>query len=273
VLALLGPACTDELSASSDRDQPQPADAGTPDLGSLEAGVALDAARDQPLIRPAGTGASAQDVEVVLVASDDAIVDGGVLRPDRGAVDAGPWDSGAGELCVPATATPDTLADSVFGFSDQQNRCGWLYGSLNELTDQFTLLRTFSGTSLPHWADAVVNSADLPWIWPRGGHPNTTFRPDPYAADRMWVSTVDARIAIRGNAAKLDPACGDGIRASIRVGGREIWHAVILPYDTAGESFDLETEVVVGARVEFIISANGVDYCDSTTFTATIHRL
>ena len=163
------------------------------------------------------------------------------------------------------------VADSVRGFSDTQGKCGWSFGYLPQGLEPFTLLTVYvpaDGTS-PGWA---ASTSRPPWlnITSTEQHPNGV----PLSwIDRRWTSTVRGRIAIRGHVAKLDAgATGDGVVASIRLAGAEVWRKQVAFDDTRGEDFALTGEVEVGTTIDFIIAPRVTDGHDTTTFTAVISR-
>jgi hypothetical protein len=92
--------------------------------------------------------------------------------------------------------------------------------------------------------------------------------------DRRWTSTVSGSIAIRGHVARAATVAsgGDGIVASIRVAGVEVWRKQLAFADTAGENFELTSEVEVGTTLDFIVAPGGTEAYDMTTFTAKISR-
>jgi hypothetical protein len=169
------------------------------------------------------------------------------------------------------------LADSVLGFSGTQGRCGWSFGYLPLGLEPFTLLMVYGTTDVysptdgqtPTWE---TSTSHPPWlaITSTSQHPNSV----PLAwIDRRWTSGVSGSIAIRGHVAKVEAgASGDGIRASIRVAGAQIWQASIAFNDTRGQDFSLNADVEVGTTLDFIVDPGPTDGHDTTTFTAVISR-
>jgi hypothetical protein len=90
--------------------------------------------------------------------------------------------------------------------------------------------------------------------------------------DRRWTSTVSGSIAMRGHVARVDVAGGDGVVASIRVAGAEVWSKQLAFDDTEGEDFELTSEVEVGTTLDFIVAPGSNEAYDWTTFTAKISR-
>jgi hypothetical protein len=207
---------------------------------------------------------------------DAGVADSGCLGLKEGAcpknTDAG-VDWGVDPACVGAGASPNTLADSVAGFSSTQGTCGWEYGSIDQASGAFSLLPLFSPTLNwgPSWYAVLSMKDNLPWIWSEGAHPRTNYSGPKLWADRVWTSPVSAPIRITGQAAKADTACGDGTRVSIRVDGAEVWSASLAGSDGTGQMIDVQSNVSVGSRVELIVAAPTLnDSCDATRFTVVI---
>ena len=205
----------------------------------------------------------------------------GGLAGDGGAFGGAAPGTEGDELCAPGcceaagNAYGDArllvVADSVRGFSDTQGKCGWSFGYLPLGLEPFTLLPIYvlSDAPSPGWA---ASTSRPPWlnITSTQQHPNSV----PLSwIDRRWTSTVRSRIAIRGHVAKVDAgATGDGVVASIRLAGAELWQKQVAFDDTRGEDFALTGEVEVGTTIDFIIAPGVTDAHDTTTFTAIIAR-
>jgi hypothetical protein len=163
------------------------------------------------------------------------------------------------------------LADSVQGFSATQGKCGWSFGYLPLGLEPFTLLPLYdaAGEAGPAW---TVSTSHPPWlaITSTAQHPRT---PPLALVDRRWTSTVSGSIAMRGHVARADAvASGDGVVASIRVAGAEVWRKQLAFNDTEGEDFELTSEVEIGTTLDFIVAPGGNEAYDRTTFTAKISR-
>lgn len=163
------------------------------------------------------------------------------------------------------------LADSVQGFSATQGKCGWSFGYLPLGLEPFTLLPLYdaAGEAGPAW---TVSTTHPPWlaITSTEQHPRI---PPLALVDRRWTSTVSGSIAMRGHVARAATvAGGDGIVASIRVAGVEVWRKQLAFDDTAGENFELTSEVEVGTTLDFIVAPGDNEAYDATTFTAKISR-
>jgi hypothetical protein len=161
------------------------------------------------------------------------------------------------------------VADSVRGFSDTQGKCGWSFGYLPQGVEPFTLLPVYVPTeeSSPGWA---ASASRPPWlnITSTEQHPNSA---PPAWIDRRWTSTVRGRIAVRGHVAKADAgATGDGVVASMRLAGAEVWREQVAFDDTHGVDFALTGEVEVGTNIDFIVAPGLTDGHDTTTFTAVL---
>jgi len=157
------------------------------------------------------------------------------------------------------------LADSVGGFSDTQNKCGWSYGYLPSGAEPFTLLSVFTGAS---WEEATSRP---PWTVIFSDRQHSTAGPAHWS-DRRWMSPGAGTISIQGHLAKTDPCCGDGTIGRIRVGGNEIWSADLAFNDTTGVNFTLSATVLVGTTVDFILDPKSNESADTTAFTAVITK-
>jgi hypothetical protein len=163
------------------------------------------------------------------------------------------------------------VADSVRGFSDTQGRCGWSFGYLPLGLEPFTLLPFYvsNGESAPAWA---ASTSPPPWLMVTSTEQHPRSAPLSWIG-RRWTSTVRGSIAIRGHVAKVDAAAtGDGIEASIRVAGAEVWRKQLAFDDTRGESFALTAEVDVGTTIDFIVAPGATDGHDTTALTAIVSR-
>ena len=86
---------------------------------------------------------------------------------------------------------------------------------------------------------------------------------------RCWRAPRDGRITVRGAVYKLHLA-GDGVRASIFHGGREVWKAEIDGQDARGVEPRLTLDVRQGDAVHFRIHCRGNIACDTTHWDPTI---
>jgi hypothetical protein len=80
---------------------------------------------------------------------------------------------------------------------------------------------------------------------------------------RRFVCPQDGGVKVEGRVFKrhLD---GDGIRASVRHNGREVWHAEIGGADGKGREHTLELDVKKGDAIRFTVHKRGGIACDTT---------
>lgn len=179
-----------------------------------------------------------------------------------------------------ASVTPaGWLADSVTQFSSVQGQGGWNYGyyTAPHVATTFTQMTVFNN-SVNRWQEAANQP---PWtlLWQTAGHPNGSSSGADHWAVRRWTSTTALTagqgLRLSGHVAKASTACdsGDGVTGRILVGGVAVWAQKINYNDHVGVDFSVTYAgaLAVGDSVDFAISAGANDFCDSTTFTATLH--
>ena len=126
-----------------------------------------------------------------------------------------------------------------------------------------------AGEAGPAW---TVSTSHPPWLTISSTEQHPRIPPLAWV-DRRWTSTVSGTIAMRGHVARADAvAAGDGVVASIRVAGTEVWRKQLAVDDTDGEDFELTSEVEIGTTLDFIVAPGGNEAYDRTTFTAEISR-
>lgn len=177
-----------------------------------------------------------------------------------------------------ADAVP--IADSAAEFSGTQGQNNWNYGYWDKAADgngvydpvteftQMTLFDTGAHTLKPWWEKAA---SQPPWtvLWSTGGHPNgNNSSGGENWTIRRWVSEVAGAITITGTLAMESGATGSTL-GKIIIDSVEVFSATnsaAYPYG----SYTVNATVNLGSLVDFVITPNGVDYGDSTRFTATI---
>jgi hypothetical protein len=198
-------------------------------------------------------------------------------RSDRSGSDGGglldlpEWDL-PGDASLPGSC-PRLLADSVSEFSDTQEQSGWSYGFYVAPFDVGTFVRLNSFSSTGGWH---MGSQYWTWIDATRVHPNGPVSwggkaPVEHHVVRRWTSSYSGVVEARGTIER-DPAQapnGDGVTASIRVNGTQIWshrHLVTSP------CFDFETSFTVkkGDRVDLVVIPEASDNSDLTVFTVNI---
>lgn len=86
---------------------------------------------------------------------------------------------------------------------------------------------------------------------------------------RCWRAPRDGRVTIRGAVHKLHLE-GDGVRASVLHGDREIWKAEIDGRDDRGADPQFTLDVRQGDALRFVVHARGGISCDTTHWDPTI---
>lgn len=193
---------------------------------------------------------------------------------------------------------PETIADSIRGFSGEQGANGWFYGywdrtadtdqSYSQTTD-FQLLRHFGSDPI----NQVSNHSDFTtgqlWtlqdglyytaLWAEGGSANGTAKLAPQAkvehwAVRRWISTVDGPVTISGHAAKiLEWGDVDSGQAQIVVDGATVFSAVT---HGRGAHYSVNATVRIGSPIDFLIAAGPTETGGAfgpVKFTATIRTV
>ena len=80
---------------------------------------------------------------------------------------------------------------------------------------------------------------------------------------RRFVAPRAGHVRVTGRVAKLH-LDGDGVRAAILHGDRQLWQAEIEGKDSTGVEPDLELDVQAGERLRFVIQQRGTIFCDTT---------
>lgn len=187
---------------------------------------------------------------------------------------------------------PETVADSVRGFSGTQGANGWYYGYWDRSADpdksysqaaDFQLLRHFGRDPLNNLSGRSEFTTGELWnlqdglyytsLWAEGGHPNGTMELGTYAQAeqwvvRRWVSTTKGSVTISGHAGKVMPwgkNWSGGVKALIVVDGTTLFSTDI---EDGGTDYSIEATVQVGSLVDFLIGPNPA--IGVTELTATL---
>jgi hypothetical protein len=80
---------------------------------------------------------------------------------------------------------------------------------------------------------------------------------------RVFVAPADGRVAISGAVKKLH-LDGDGVKASVRHNGKEVWAAEIEGKDAVGKEVKLALDVKKGDAVRFVLNRRSGYSCDTT---------
>ncbi len=154
---------------------------------------------------------------------------------------------------VPAPVAPACSLkpsySSVFDFSDAQGRECWSYLDSSGTPMIFDNVRAL-------WKK---NPDQTVLLWQTGSHPGPTVD-----AVRRWMSAVNGSVVLTGTFADGDPGGGDGITASIRKNGTNVWTRVIPNGGNA--PFTLTVQVARADTIDFVVNRTGDPNYDSTTF-------
>ncbi len=168
-------------------------------------------------------------------------------------------------------AEAGVIADSFAEFSSTQGQDNWYYGyyATPGSPASWTQFENFvdnTGDLFPgqvnpgFWrTDSIPTVA----IWDTGEAPRGTDLPPEMWAARRWVSETSGSVLISGNIA---PTGGGTTTARIYVDGVLIYTQNSAP----GGAYAVNASVNVGSVVDLTVSADGVSFFDSTTFTAQI---
>ena len=180
--------------------------------------------------------------------------------------------------CQPASRQPsERVADSISGFSGEQEANGWSYGYWNHTADtdqsygqttDFQLLGHFGGDPINQVSNHPAFTTGKLWtlqdglyytaLWAEGGSANGTTKLGPQAkvehwAIRRWVSLVNGPVTISGQAAKiLDWGDVESGQARIVVDGETVFSAPTHGRDT---NYSVSATVRIGSLVDFLITA------------------
>jgi hypothetical protein len=160
----------------------------------------------------------------------------------------------------PAVRPPQTPAcpqkptySSIDDFSNTQGRDCWTY-------------LDSSGTPM------IFDNANARWrkepdqtvlLWRLGAHPGSTVD-----AVRRWLSPVDGTVSVSGYFNDADPGGGDGIIATIRQNGTQVFTRDI-PNGGQGP-FSLNLSVSKGDTIDFVVNRKANPNYDTTAFSASI---
>lgn len=160
----------------------------------------------------------------------------------------------------PAPAPPQTPAcplkaqySSTNDFSDAQPRECWSY---------------FDSSGVP----MIFDNVNARWrkepdqtvlVWQNGAHPGSTVD-----AVRRWTASVTGSVTLTGHFTDADPGGGDGIIASIRRNGTDVWTRTIPNGGNA--QFTLPLDLNRGDNLDFVVNRNTNPNYDSTAFVVTV---
>lgn len=183
------------------------------------------------------------------------------------------------------------LADSVAEFSGTQGQSGWVYGYWDKRNDadgnydaatEFIPFPRGTGTTLSatnYWNGTNWNwpaPSDPPWteLTATGGHPtgaNGSPVDPTHWTIRRYIAESNGPVRLSGTLAcsSQSGTCGDGTIGRIYVNGALIYQRTVM---NESVGYSVQADVTAGAYVDFVIDPGAADndFCDTTTFTATI---
>jgi hypothetical protein len=168
----------------------------------------------------------------------------------------------------PVSAVSDAgntlLADSLSGYTNEQGKNGWSYGSANIGSGsydpaKFTAMRwDYAGDNAVCWLDNTWHFIAVEQM-----HPSSNW------AVRRWTSPVAATATL---SCKISRAGGgDGVGINIYVDGTHVYSRVLRP-DESDQFTVTNVALKVGSKVDFTVNQNGESSFDSTGFSAQIIR-
>jgi hypothetical protein len=160
----------------------------------------------------------------------------------------------------PAPAQPQTPMcplkaqySSTNDFSDAQPRECWSYLDSSGAPMIFDNVRAL-------WRKEPDQTA---LVWQNGSHPGQTVD-----AVRRWTSAVTGTARFNGHFTDGDPGGGDGIVASIRRNGADVWTRTIPNGGNA--AFTLALDLNRGDTIDFVVGRNANPSYDTTAFAVSI---
>jgi hypothetical protein len=156
------------------------------------------------------------------------------------------------------------LADSLSGYSNQQGKYGWTYGSANVTGGvynpaSFTPMRwDYAGDNAVCWLSNQWHFVSVEQM-----HPSSSW------AVRRWTSDVSATVTLKCKVNR--GGGGDGVGINIYVDGTHVYSRHLKP----NESYDFNVNNVVvkpGSKVDFTVNQHGESSFDSTGFSVRIVR-
>jgi hypothetical protein len=86
---------------------------------------------------------------------------------------------------------------------------------------------------------------------------------------RVFIAPTDGRASVSGTVKKLHLG-GDGVQASVRHNGAEVWSSELEGQDAAGKAVKLALELKKGDAVRFVVGRRGGYACDTTGWDPTV---
>lgn len=175
----------------------------------------------------------------------------------------------AGVCASTQVGTGCQVADSQLEFAAPQGAAGWFYGFWLAQDDPTYEPADFELGVFNNGAYEPVDPMGSPFIYLRdfGVHPQ--FAPLRMPV-RRWVSDVQGPALVVVEVSKSDTSCGDGVEASLVVDGALEMTKEIAFDDGNGATIPVAVELVVGTKVDALLSARTNDGCDTTDYKLTI---
>ena len=202
--------------------------------------------------------------------------------------------NGVGFEADPAVASTATvIADSAGEFGSTQGENNWYYGYWDKRNDANATYELADFVEFPRGTGDILNSTNYwngtSWNWPApadppwteltrtGGHPagaNGSPTDPIHWTIRRYVSENGGQLRISGTLATSGSSgtCGDGTVGRIFVDGVEVFQRTVFDLSLG---YSVLVNATVGSIIDFVIDAGSGDndFCDTTTFTATIRSV
>jgi hypothetical protein len=149
------------------------------------------------------------------------------------------------------TPTPEETWTASTGYSLTQGNNQWHY-------------RQWNGSA---YTDMAWNSGSNRWVGDQTSCilGNNWQHPGANDSVRVWEAPYAGTITIAGTACKQNTGGGDGVIVSIKKNDVVLWGSQVIAYDdTVGYTHNIQTEVVQGDLICFIVNKNGTTSYDST---------
>jgi hypothetical protein len=175
----------------------------------------------------------------------------------------------AGVCASSAVGTGCQVGDSEVEFDSTQGEGGWFYGFWLAQDDPTYQPSDFELGVFINGGYEPVDPMGAQFIYLRGfgAHPQSNPLRMPV---RRWVSDVQGPALVVVEVSKSDISCGDGVEASLVVDGTLEMTKEIAFDDGDGATIPVAVELVIGTKVDALLSARTNDACDTTDYKLTI---
>ena len=172
----------------------------------------------------------------------------------------------------------ETIASSVYEFSNEQGFHGWTYGYYNLTADGDATYQTTDFIPLPVSGAGYALGGNPPWTSIAdglSGHPNGSNNGAEHWAIRRYTVGTGENGTIDLNWFLRDPSVGDcctGVGGSVYVNGVEVDTADILASDTIGAKRLVTLDLKVGDVIDLALKPNGNDFADTSHFGMSLTK-